>query len=128
MLLPEPELDQFITAALSGLVDLTSGCARTAEVHSDCGLGGCRHANISHVHVALVHETVSHGAKQTFEVRPTILGFGLELSKGVEVVAYSVQVDIGGSIRVDFLREVGMDAQEFRSAIRGGSLLRLHLK
>jgi hypothetical protein len=126
--LPEPELNKLIAARLARSVDLTRRSSGAAEIHTDRSLSVRGNADIAHVHVALIHEAVTHRAKQTLEVRSTILGLGLQLSKRVEIVADGVKIDVRSGVLVDFLGEVGVDAQEFGPAVGTGCLFGLGLE
>lgn len=70
-------------------------------------------------HIRLVMQPVSHRRKEPVKVGPAKVRATPELSERVELLADGVEVDVGGSVLVEPLREVGVDAQELGAALAG---------
>lgn len=116
MFLPEFEPDVPGGCPLGRFTNLPGCRIRAAKVHSDLR----RHGRMETRHVCLVMQPVSHCREEPIEVRPAEVCATAELSERVDLLTDGVEVDVGGSVLVEPLREVGVDAQELGTALAGG--------
>ena len=117
MLLPELKLDILRRRPYSRLTDLPSRHIRPTEIHSDLRVARILQAG----HIRLVNEAVTHGREKPLEIRPPEIRLTSQLRERVEDLPHGVQVDIRGSVIVETLREIRVDAQELCTALVGGS-------
>ena len=120
MLLPEFEADVPRLDRLARPLDIPRGDIRSTEVDPDLGL----QVPFQPAQIPPGRNLIPHGGEQALEVRASEVGAGFEFRQGVDGGADGVEGDVEGGVDVEFLGEVGVDAQElvvvFFAAVRGG--------
>lgn len=117
MFLPELEPDVPGGHRLGRFTDLPGCRIRAAKVHSNLR----RHGPVEARHVRLVAQPVTHRREEPVEVGPAKVRSTPELSERVDLLADGVEVDVGGGIVVEPLREVCVDAQKLDATLAGGN-------
>ena len=125
VLLPKPKPHQIVVRPFTRRLDLPRRSRGPTEIHPHRGSHLRTQLVLPDIHIALVHQPIPHGAEQALEVRPAVLRFRAQFREWIETVADGVEVDIRRGIRVDLLREVGVDAQKLGPAVCFGGARRL---
>ncbi len=89
---------------------------RPAEIDPDIRL----QAALQSSDVRPVQDPPAEGFKEPLEVRPAEIGPAAEFRQRVQHAADAVEVDVRRRVHVEFLRQVGVDAEEFGSAAGPG--------
>ena len=118
MFLPKLESDIFRTTSLGRRPNIPCRPTGSADVHTDIR----PQRPLQSRHVRLIGQAIPHGAEQPLEIGPTEIRPRPELGERIDVGADGVEVDVGGGVRVEFLGEVGVDAEELGAtdAVCGG--------
>lgn len=120
MFLPEPKPHLPTRRLLGRPLDIPSSRIRPAEIHPDVRL----QTALQPADIRPVHDTIPHGAEEATEIRAAEIRARAEFGQGILGGADAVEVDVGGGVEIHFLREVGVNAEEFgpRARMRGGGL------
>ena len=110
VLLPKPKPHILGTNLLRRLPDLPRRGIRAAEIHADLR----PQTAIQPADIAPIQDPIAHRAKQPFEIRSAEIRPAPEFGQRVMGGADAVELDVLDRVHVQALREVGVDAQEFR--------------
>lgn len=125
MLLPKLEPHVPLGRLLGRLLNVPRRRIRPAEVDPNVRL----QAALQPADVPPVQDPVPHGGEQAPEIGSPEVRPRPQLRERVLGRAHAVEVDVGRSVEVEPLREVGVDAQELRARARPGrGVLRLLLQ
>ena len=108
MLLPELEAHIPRTNRLCRLPNIPRRAIRSTKVDAHLRL----QVALQPTEIPARRDFIPHGGKQPLEVGSPEIGAGLELGEGIEGVADGVEGDVEGGVDVEFLGEVGVDAEE----------------
>ena len=117
MLFPEPKLDiPFPTRLFRRPPDLPGGLVGPTEVHSHIRpppLARFLRFVEQVPQIRPVPEPVAHRREQTPKIRAAEVGAGAQFGEWIQRSADGVQIDVGGCIDVQPLRQVRVDAEKF---------------
>lgn len=65
--------------------------------------------------ICTIHDAIPHGTEQSLEIRSAEIRPGCQFREGISGDTDAVEVDVGGGVEIQALREVGVDSQELEA-------------
>jgi len=108
MLLPKLEIDLLTCRRFTRTLNIPRRNIGTTEI--DTHIRAQR--TLQTADIRTIHNAITHPTQQAREIRATEICACLQLSQGIFIRAYGIQDDVLRCVGVDFLGEVGVDAEE----------------